>query len=60
MLRTRAVVVSFPPFRLDVDEERLWRGSKQVTIRRKPFAILAHLVANPQRLVTHDELMKRV
>src|SRR5688500_14744596 len=54
------VVVSFPPFRLDVDEERLWRGPKQVPIRRKPFAILAYLVANPKRLVTHDELMKAV
>lgn len=60
MLRQDAVVVSFPPFRLDVVEERLWRGPKQLAIRRKPFAILAHLVASPRRLVTYDELMKRV
>jgi DNA-binding winged helix-turn-helix (wHTH) protein/tetratricopeptide (TPR) repeat protein len=56
---TRASI-SFPPFRVELDEERLWKGSKQLPVRRKPFAILRYLVANPKRLVTHDELLKRV
>ena len=53
-------MVSFPPFRLDAGEERLWKGSKLLSVRRKPFAILRYLVANPHRLVTHDELLKHV
>jgi DNA-binding winged helix-turn-helix (wHTH) protein len=53
-------VVAFPPFRLDLEDERLWKGGKELSLRRKPFAILRYLVANPRRLVTHDELMKQV
>ena len=53
-------MVAFPPFRLDLAEERLWKGDSQVALRRKPFAILAFLVANPRRLVTHEELLHHV
>jgi DNA-binding winged helix-turn-helix (wHTH) protein len=53
-------VVSFPPFRLDEADERLWKGTKLVSVRRKPFAILRYLVANPKRLVTHSELLAHV
>src|SRR5262245_25000850 len=53
-------MISFPPFRLDLAEERLWKGTHQVALRRKPFAILRYLVANPRRLVTHDELLQHV
>jgi DNA-binding winged helix-turn-helix (wHTH) protein len=50
----------FSPFRLDLDEERLWNGSKLLAVRRKPFAILRYLATNPRRLVTHDELLRQV
>jgi DNA-binding winged helix-turn-helix (wHTH) protein len=50
----------FGPFRLDVQDERLWRGDRELKLRRKPFAILKHLTANPRRLVTHDELLEAV
>ena len=53
-------MLSFPPFRLDVAEEQLWKGTKLLAVRRKPFAILRYLVTNPRRLVTHDELLKEV
>src|SRR5215216_5887210 len=53
-------VLSFPPFRLDVAEEQLWKGTKLLAVRRKPFAILRYLVANPRRLVTHEELLREV
>src|SRR5258706_15125932 len=53
-------MASFPPFRLDVDDERLWKGNQLVALRRKPFAILRYLVANPRRLITHDELLAQV
>jgi DNA-binding winged helix-turn-helix (wHTH) protein/tetratricopeptide (TPR) repeat protein len=53
-------VVSFPPYRIDVEEERLWRGSNLLGVRRKPFAILKYLAAHPGRVVTHDELLENV
>ena len=53
-------MLSFPPFRLDVAEEQLWKETKLLAVRRKPFAILRYLVTNPRRLVTHDELLKEV
>lgn len=53
-------MLSFPPFRLDVAEERLWKGTKLLAVRRKPFAILRYLATNPQRLVTHDELLREI
>ncbi len=53
-------MVVFPPYRLDEDEERLWKGNKELALRRKPFAILRYLAARPKRLVTHDELLQHV
>ena len=41
--------MTFPPFRLDGAEERLWQGEKLLALRRKPFAILRYLAANPRR-----------
>jgi DNA-binding winged helix-turn-helix (wHTH) protein/tetratricopeptide (TPR) repeat protein len=52
--------VLFGPFRLDPAEERLWKGSEEVTLRRKAFALLSYLVANPRRLVTQEELVQAV
>lgn len=52
--------VLFPPFRLDLAEERLWKGHVEVRLRRKPFAILRHLVKHPRRLVPHSELVEAV
>jgi predicted ATPase/DNA-binding winged helix-turn-helix (wHTH) protein len=53
-------VRSFGPFRLDVGEQRLWRGGKELKLRRKPFAILRFLTANPLRLVTQEEVVAAV
>jgi DNA-binding winged helix-turn-helix (wHTH) protein len=53
-------VLSFPPFRLDPADERLWRDEQEIPLRRKPFAILRYFVEHPQRLVTHDELVEAV
>jgi DNA-binding winged helix-turn-helix (wHTH) protein len=53
-------VIHFPPFRVDFDEERAWRGRAELAIRRKPFAILRYLAAHPKRLVTHEELHAHV
>jgi DNA-binding winged helix-turn-helix (wHTH) protein len=53
-------VVEFPPYRLDLAEERLWRGSNLLGLRRKPFAILRYLAEHPGRLVTQAELLTHV
>ncbi|MBX3220627.1 MAG: AAA family ATPase [Labilithrix sp.] len=53
-------MLAFPPFRLDLDSERLWRDEEELRVRRKPFAILRYLVRNPQRLVTHAEIVEAV
>jgi DNA-binding winged helix-turn-helix (wHTH) protein len=53
-------VMAFPPFAVDLDEERLWRNGVQIPLRRKPFAILGYLLAHPQRIVTHEELLASV
>ena len=50
----------FPPFRLDGEQERLWRGDQLLVLRRKPFAILRYLAQHPKKLVTHEELLAQV
>lgn len=50
----------FGPFRLDLVEERLWKGSDLLALRRKAFALLRYLAENPRRLVTQEELVQVV
>jgi DNA-binding winged helix-turn-helix (wHTH) protein len=51
---------SFPPFQIDLREERLWKDGEELSLRRKPFAILRYLAEHPRRLVTHEELVEAV
>ncbi|MET0592450.1 MAG: AAA family ATPase, partial [Polyangiaceae bacterium] len=53
-------MVVFSPFRLDGEQERLWKGDQLVTLRRKPFAILRYLAQHPKKLVTHEELLAQI
>jgi DNA-binding winged helix-turn-helix (wHTH) protein len=50
----------FGPFRLDLRDERLWRGDRELKLRRKPFAILRCLAERPRRLVTRKEVIETV
>jgi DNA-binding winged helix-turn-helix (wHTH) protein len=50
----------FGPFRLDVGEQRLWKGDDELKLRRKPFAILRFLTENPLHLVTQEEVVAAV
>ena len=56
---SRAILV-FPPFRLDVANEQLWRDSDLLELRPKTFEVLLYLVQNAQRLVTKRELLDSV
>src|SRR5262245_21087483 len=52
--------ILFPPFRLEVGGEQLWRNGTVIALRPKTFAVLRHLVENAGRLVTKDELLDTV
>jgi DNA-binding winged helix-turn-helix (wHTH) protein len=53
-------IVEFAPFRLDVLDERLWRGQEVLPLTPKAFAVLRCLVAHPGQLVTKVMLMDTV
>ncbi len=55
-----ATPIVFPPFRLDVRNQQLWRDEVLVPVRPKPFVVLAYLATHPGRLVTAAELRKAV
>src|SRR5262245_5273107 len=50
----------FPPFRLALAQEQLWRGTERVPLRPKAFAVLRYLVAHAPRLVTQAEVLQAV
>jgi len=55
----------FPPFRLDTQNQCLWRrgdgaGDERVMLTPKAFAVLRYLVEHAGRLVTQDELLEAV
>ncbi len=53
-------MLSFGPYRLDVDEARLLRDGRPVPLRPKAFALLVALVRRPGELVTKDALLDHV
>ena len=50
----------FPPFRLDLVNECLWRDAHQIALRSKPFAVLRCLLEHAGQLVTKDVLFNTV
>lgn len=57
---TREHQLFFSPFRLDLANERLWRGEQLLPLRPKAFAVLRYLAEHAQRLVTQEELLRGV
>jgi len=53
-------IIEFPPFRLDVCDERLWRDDQALSLRPKTFAVLRYLAERPDRLVTRGELFAAI
>lgn len=51
---------SFPPFRLDLPNQCLWRAQSRIPLAPKVFAVLNHLVENAGRLVTQEELLEQL
>ena len=52
--------VIFPPFRLDLVNQRLWRDSRAIALTPKTFALLRHLLEHADQLVTKEELLGAV
>jgi DNA-binding winged helix-turn-helix (wHTH) protein len=50
----------FPPFRLDLVNQRLWRDGQEIPLRQKTFAVLRYLVEHPDHLVTKEALLDAV
>jgi DNA-binding winged helix-turn-helix (wHTH) protein/predicted ATPase len=50
----------FGPFRLDLGNECLWHGPKEIILRPKSFAVLRYLVTQSGRLVTRTEVSQAV
>jgi DNA-binding winged helix-turn-helix (wHTH) protein len=53
-------VTHFGPFRLDTQDQCLWRDAVRIQLPPKLFSVLGHLVANAGRLITQNELLEAV
>ena len=47
-------------YRLDLRNERLYRGSTCLHLTRKPLRVLQLLVSNPERLITKKQILEEV
>src|SRR5262245_35314166 len=56
----RTETLSFPPFRVDLGNEQLWRGVELLPLRPKPFAVLRYLLTHAGQLVTKAELLQAI
>ena len=50
--------IVFPPFRLDLRAENLWRKDEAIPLRAKTFFMLRYLAEHPGRLVSKRELLR--
>ena len=51
---------AFPPYRLDTENQCLWREDVRIPLPPKAFAVLSYLVERAGRLVTQDELLEKL
>ena len=57
---TNEKLICFDPFCLDLVNECLLRGSEEIRLRPKAFAVLDYLLERPGRLVTKKEVLDAV
>ena len=50
----------FPPFRLELGNDQLWKEDTAVPLRRKTLAVLRYLVEHPGQLVTKEHVLAAV
>ena len=54
------MIFRFENFSLDGDRRELRRGSEIISIEPQVFDVLEFLIANRQRVVSNDDLIKKV
>src|SRR5262245_3264533 len=59
-MTTNEKLICFDPFCLDLVNECLLRGSEEIRLRPKAFAVLDYLLGRPGRLVTKKEVLDAV
>ncbi|WP_133718518.1 AAA family ATPase [Methylocaldum gracile] len=57
---TRQHHLFFPPFQLDLVNEKLFCGAQHIPLRPKALAVLRYLAEHAQSLVTKEELLEAV
>ncbi len=50
----------FPPFHLDPEERKLWRGEELITLREQNFAVLHYLAERAGTCVAKEELLTAI
>src|SRR5262245_49058570 len=50
----------FPPFRLELGIDQLWKEDTAIPLRRKTSAVLRYLVDHPGQLVTKEQVLAAV
>jgi predicted ATPase/DNA-binding winged helix-turn-helix (wHTH) protein len=53
-------ILMFEPFRVDLRDERLWRGEDVIHLTNKAFAVLRYLLEHPAQLVPKEALFDAV
>ena len=49
--------LEIPPFRLDLAEKQLWKGTQQIPLRPQSFVVMCHLLKQAGRIVPTQELL---
>ncbi|WP_089932881.1 ATP-binding protein [Candidatus Entotheonella palauensis] len=52
--------LTFGPFRLDPNQNTLWRGDTPITLRARALAVLRYLAEHPDRIITLEEFIEHV
>jgi len=52
------ILQNFPPFRLDITNQCLWRGGKRISLAPKVFSVLQYLVRHAGRVVPQEEILE--
>ena len=55
-MRKTTLLYSFEDFALDTDTRELRRSGELLSVEPKVFDLLAHLIANRERVVSKDDL----
>ena len=56
----RETAIHFGSFRVDTQNEQLWRDGCLIPLKTKGFTVLHYLLENPGLLVTKEELLEAV